>query len=152
MRYLVQKGCRFIIALPGHMKLCTELIDKYRMEIVNQAECYLGKGMPYGKAYDITESDYRMRVHLYYDPYKAVAESERLYEEIERQEKELAQMETPPDRKLHYDRYFYINRTKNGGLGYRRNIEAINKALSRCGFFLFWVIDFKKTTAQILEI
>ena len=61
-------------------------------------------------------------------------------------------METPPDRKLHYDRYFYINRTKTGGVGYRRNMEAINKALSRCGFFLIGETDFKKTTAQILEI
>jgi len=93
-----------------------------------------------------------MRVHLYYDPYKATAESERLYEEIERQEKELSQMELYPDRKLHYDRYFYINRTKNVGLGYRRNMEAIYKALSRCGFFLIGETDFKKMTAQILEI
>ena len=152
MQYLVQKGCRFIIALPGHMKFCVEMIDKHRSEVVNQAECYLGKGKPYGKAYEVTENGYRMRVHLYYDPYKATAESERLYEEIERQEKELSQMETPPDRKLHYDRYFYINRTKTGGLGYRRNMEAINKALSRCGFFLIGETDFKKTTAQILEI
>ena len=34
----------------------------------------------------------------------------------------------------------------------RRNMEAINKALSRCGFFLIGETDFKKTTAQILEI
>lgn len=152
MQYLVQKGCRFIIALPGHMKFCVELIDKHRQEVVNQAECYLGKGKPYGKAYEVTENGYRMRIHLYYDPYKAMSESERLYEEIDRQEKELAQMEEPPDRKLHYDRYFYINRKKDGGVGYRRNMEAINKALSRCGFFLIGETDFKKSTAQILEI
>ena len=152
MQYLVQKGCRFIIALPSHMKFCIELIDKHREEIVNQAECYLGKGKPYGRAYEVTENGYRMRVHLYYDPYKATAESERLYEEIARQEKELSQMDTPPDRKLRYDRYFYINRTKDGRLGYRRNMEAINKALSRSGFFLIGETDFKKTTAEILEI
>ena len=152
MQYLVQKGCRFIIALPGHLKFCTELVDKHRDEIVNQAECWLGKGKPYGKAYEVTGLGYRMRVHLYYDPYKAMAESERLYEEIERQENELSQMTEPPDRKLHYDRYFYINRTKDGGLAYRRNMEAINKALSRCGFFLIGETDFKKTTAEILEI
>ena len=152
MQYLVQKGCRFIIALPGDLKFCMELIDKHRAEVVDQAECYLGKGKPYGKAYEVTENGHRMRVHLYYDPYKATAESERLYEEIDRQEKELSKMEAPPDRELHYDRYFYIDRTKEGGLGYRRNMEAINKALSRCGFFLIGETDFKKTTAQILEI
>jgi len=51
MQYPVQKGCRFIIALPGHMKFCVELIDKYRAEVVNQAECYLGNGQLYGKVY-----------------------------------------------------------------------------------------------------
>lgn len=152
MQYLVQKGCRFIIALPGYLKFCVELIDKHRSELVGHAECYLGKGKPYGKAYDITENGYRMRVHVYYDPVKAIAESEHLYEEIERQERELEQMEAPPERKLHYDRYFHINRTKDGGLGYRRNVDAINKALSRCGFFLIGETDFKKTTAEILEI
>ena len=69
-----------MIALPGYMKFCVELIGKHRTEIVNQAECYLSRGKSYGKAYDVTESGYRMRVHLYYNPYKATAESERLYE------------------------------------------------------------------------
>ena len=82
----------------------------------------------------------------------SACESENLHEEIERMETELAQMETPPDRKLHYDRYFYINRSKDGKLSFRRNAEAINKALSRCGFFLIGETDFKKTTAEILEI
>lgn len=152
MLYLVQKGCRFIIALPGHLKFCVKLIDDHREELINRSESYLGKGKPYGKAYEVTENGFRMRVHLYYDPYKAICESENLHEEIERMEAELAQMETPPDRKLHYDRYFYINRSKDGKLAFRRNADAINKSLSRCGFFLIGETDFKKTTAEILEI
>ena len=93
-----------------------------------------------------------MKIHIYYDPYKAAKESSNLYEELDKLEQELRGMETPPDRKLHYDKYFYINRGKDGRLGFRRNTEAINKALSRCGFFLIGETDFKKTTAQILEI
>lgn len=93
-----------------------------------------------------------MKVYLYYDPYNAAKESSSLYEEIDKLERELQGMETPPDRKLHYDRYFHINRGKDGRLGFRRNAEAIDKALSRCGFFLIGETDFKKTTAEILEI
>lgn len=150
--YFVQKGCRFIIALPGHLKYCVKLIDDHREELINRTENYLGKGKPYGKAYEVEEPGFRMRVHLYYDPYKAICESEALHEEIDRMENELAQMETPPDRKIHYDRYFYINRAKDGSLAFRRNVDAINKALSRCGFFLIGETDFKKTTAEVLEI
>lgn len=152
LSYLVQKGCRFIIALPMSLKYCRELVASHRDEIVNRSECYLGNGKPYGKSFVVEQMGFRMKVHIYYDPYKAVRDSGNLYEEIEKQEAELGEMEEPPDKKLHYDRYFYINRSKDGKLGFRRNPAAIDQALSMCGFFLIGETDFKKTTAQILEI
>lgn len=53
-------------------------------------------------------------------------------------------MTEPPHRKLHYDRYFFINRSKDGSLGFRRNQGAIDEALSRCGYFLIrvFITDF----------
>ena len=152
LQFLVSEGCRFVIALPGSLKYCTELIRKHCAEIIDHSQYHLGKGLPYGKAFDITELGFRMRVHLYYSPEKAAQESESLYELLERQENELSQMEEPPDRKLHYDRYFHINRSKDGKLGYIRNYQAIDEQLAKCGFFLIGETDFKKTTAQILEI
>lgn len=152
LQYLVEQGCRFVIALPGSLKYCTELIRKHGKELINHSECQLGKGLPYGKAYEVTDIGFRMRVHLYYSPEKALAESQALYELIERQENELAGMEEPPDKKLHYDRYFYINRSKAGKLGYIRNHQAINEKLSECGFFLIGETDFTKTSVEILEL
>ncbi len=61
-------------------------------------------------------------------------------------------MEEPPDRQLHYDKYFFINRSKDGKLGYIRNHKAIDEKLARCGFFLIAETDFTKTTAEILEL
>ena len=57
-----------------------------------------------------------------------------------------------PDRKLGYDRYFLINRTKDGKLAFKRNNRAIDEQLEMCGYFLIAETDFKKTTAQILDI
>ncbi len=152
LRFLTEQGCRFIIALPGSLKYCTELIRKHRDEIINHSEYMLGKGLPYGNSYETTELGFRMKVHLYYSPEKAVQESEALYELLERQENDLSQMEEPPDRKLHYDKYFFINRSKDGKLGYIRNHKAINEQLARCGFFLIGETDFTKTTAEVLEL
>lgn len=153
LRYLVEKNCRFIIALPGSLKYCRDLIDQHKDEIVNKSEYYLGAEKPYGKAYDITELGFRMRVHLYYDPDKAAHDGRILHEDIAKMERELAEMQEPPARNLHYDRYFFINRSsKDGSLSYRRNPAAIDRALSQCGFFLIAETDFKKTTAEILEI
>lgn len=152
LRYLTEEGCRFIIALPGSLKYCTDLIKKHRDEIINHSEYRLGKGLPYGKAYETTELGIRMKVHLFYDPEKAALESEALYELVERQENDLSQMEEPPEKKLHYDKYFYINRSKDGKLGYIRNFKAIDEQLAKCGFFLIAETDFRKTTAEILEL
>lgn len=106
MQFLTQQGCRFLIALPEGLKYCQDLIDTHRTEVINRSECYLGIGKPYGKAYEVTELGFRMKVHLFYDPGKAARDSESLQEEIQRQENELMGMEEPPDRKLRYDKYF----------------------------------------------
>ena len=152
LKFLTEKGYRFVIALPGSLRYCGELIKKYRNEIVNRSETMLGVGLPYGKSYETTELGFRMKVHLYYDPDKAAQESRAFYELLERQENDLKTMEKPPDRNLHYDKYFFINRSKDGKLGYIRNHKAIDEQLNKCGFFLIAETDFKKTTVEILNI
>ena len=121
-------------------------------ELVNHSEYRLGTNLPYGKSYETTALGFRMNIHLYYDPEKALRESEALYELLEAQENDLKGMEEPPDKKLHYDKYFYINRSKDGKLGYRRNYRAVDEALRGCGYFMIAETDFKKSTAEILEI
>ena len=152
LQYLVSEGCRFVIALPRSLKYCAELIRKHRGELIDHSQYRLGNGLPYGKAFDVTELGFRMRVHLYYSPEKAVLESESLYELLDRQERELSMMEEPPDRKLRYDRYFHINRARDGKLGYIRNYKAIDEQLAQGGFFLIAETDFKKTSGEILEL
>ena len=152
LNFLVKNGYRFVIALPGSLKYCNDLIRRHRTELINHSECMLGLGLPYGKSYEVTELGFRMRVHMYYDADKALHESEALYELLERQENDLKTMEEPPDRKLHYDKYFYINRSKEGKLSFIRNHKAINEQLEKCGIFLIGETDFTKSTAEILEI
>ena len=152
LQYLAKNGFRFVIALPGSLQYCTELVKKHGAELVNHSEYMLGKGLPYGKAFEVNALGFRMKVHLFYDPDKALQESEALYELLERQENDLRQMEEPPDRKLRYDKYFFINRSKDGKLGFVRNHKAIDEKLAMCGYFLLAETDYKKTTAEILDI
>ena len=152
LQYLTAGGYRFIIALPGSLKYVRELIGKHGQDLVNHSKYLLGSGQPYGKSFETEVLGFRMNVHLYYDPEKALRESAALYELLEAQENDLRGMEEPPDKKLHYDKYFRINRTKDGKLGFVRNFEAIDEELRCSGFFLIAETDFKKTTAEILEI
>lgn len=152
LRFITERGHRFVIALSDSLKYVREMILNHKAEIVNRSECHLGMGMVYGKTYETNELGFRMNMHIYYDPQKAALESENLYYELEKIENELRQMEEPPDRKLHYDKYFYINRSKDGKLGYIRNHKAIDEALSLCGFFVIAETDFRKTAADILTL
>lgn len=152
LRYLTDKGYRFVIALPGSLKYCTELVKKHGNEIKNHSEYRLGQGLPYGKKYEISPLGFRMNVHLFYDAEKALKEINALYFLVDAQENDLKNMTELPDRKLGYDRYFLINRTKDGKLAFKRNNRAIDEQLEMCGYFLIAETDFKKTTAQILDI
>ncbi len=153
LKYLAEKNCRFIIALPASLKYCRELIERHKSEIINRYEYSLGVGKPYGKVFEVTDLGFRMNVHMYYDADKAARDAEVIRMEVEKIEAELREMEEPPARNLHYDKYFFINRnSKDDSLSFRRNDAAINKSLDQCGFFLIAETDFKKTTAEILDI
>lgn len=152
LRYLAENNYRFVIALPGSLKYLEEIIKLHGEEIKNHSRYRLGQGLPYGNKYETTVLGFRMNVHLYYDNEKAIKEINALYELIDSQESDLKGMTEPPDRKLHYDRYFYINRGKDGKLGYRRNDKAIDEEISQCGYFAIAETDFGKNSNEILEI
>jgi transposase len=149
---LVAAGCRFIMSLPNSLKVSTQLIDKYRNEIVNRSECRLGKGMPFAKAVIVEEFGVRVKVHIYYSQAKAVQDVEQLFECIEKEENALSNMEEAPPRSAKYDRHFKINTNRRGGFGFIRDQDKINAELARLGFFLIMETDFKSTSEEILTI
>ena len=152
LQFLTDGGYRFVIALPSSLKYCRELIEKHGQEIVNHSEYRLGDGLPYGKAFESEALGFRMKIHLYYDPEKALQESAALYELLKAQENDLQSMDEVPEQKLHYDKYFFFNQSETGEMTFARNHKAIDAALRTCGFFLIAETDFKKTTAEILDI
>lgn len=150
LSYLTEAGARFVISVPNSSLFARELIDKYRSQIVNRSECRLGKNLPYAKAVIREDFGMRVKVHIYYNPVKAAAEEEILFEDIEKCERALSEMTEPPARTLHYDRYFKINRKKDGGLGFVRDNAKIDTLISRCGFFIIVETDFEASSLEIL--
>lgn len=150
LRFMTEAGSRFIISVPNSSLFAKDLIDKYRNQIVNRSECRLDKNLPYAKS--VIREDFGMRVkaHIYYNPAKAAAEEEILFDELERREHALSEMSEPPARSLQYDRYFKINRTKDGGVGFIRDNEKINAIISRLGFFIIVETDFEASSLDVL--
>jgi transposase len=150
LRIMAKAGTRFIISVPNSTLFAKELIDKYRDQIINHSEYRLGKNLPYAKSVICEDFDIRFKAHIYYNPVKAAAEEEILFDEIEQYEHALSGMTEPPDRSLRYDRYFKINRKKDGGFGFIRDNEKINAIISRLGFFVIVETDFEASSLEIL--
>lgn len=150
LRFMTEAGSRFIISVPNSSLFAKDLIDKHRNQIVNRSDCRLGKDLPYALA--VIREDFGMRVkaHLYYSPVKAAAEEELLFAELEHCEHTLREMSEPPPRNLRYDRYFKINRTKEGGVGFIRDTKKIDTILSPLGFFIIVETDFQGSSLDIL--
>ena len=150
LRFMTEAGSRFIISVPNSNLFAKDLIDKYRNQIVNRSECRLGKNLPYVKAVIREDFGIRVKAHIYYNPAKAAAEEEILFAELERCEHALSEMSEPPARSLHYDRYFKINRPKDGGVAFIRDNEKINAIISRLGFFIIVETDFEASSLEVL--
>lgn len=150
LRFMTEAGTRFIISVPNSSVFARELIDKYRNQIVNRSECRLGKNLPYAQAVIREDFGMRIKAHIYYNPAKAAAEEEILFDELEKCERVLSEMTEPPARSLHYDRYFKINRSKDGGVGFIRDTQKINTIISRLGFFIIVETDFEASSLEIL--
>ncbi|NJD03433.1 MAG: transposase, partial [Ruminiclostridium sp.] len=150
LRFMTEAGARFIISVPNSNLFARELIDKHRNQIVNRSECRLGKNLPYARAVIQEDFGIRVRAHIYYNPAKAAAEEEILFDDLERCERALSEMSEPPSRTLRYDRYFKINHKKGGGIGFIRDNEKINAIISRLGFFIIVETDFEASSYEIL--
>jgi transposase len=150
LRFMTEAGTRFIISVPNSSLFAKELIDKYRNQIVNRSECRLGKNLPYAKSVVREDFGIRVKAHIYYSPAKAAAEEDILFDDLERCEHALSEMSEPPVRNLHYDRYFKINRKKDGGIGFIRDNEKINTIISRLGFFIIVETDFEASSLEVL--
>lgn len=152
LKLLADAGCRFIMGMPNSIRLTRDLIDKHRAAVVNKSECRLGAEQIYAKTMIVEEYGIRFKVHMYYNPAKAASEEALLFQRIEEYEQALKGMEEAPPKSLRYDRYFKINKGKDGGFGFIRDTEKINKEISRLGFFLLMETDFRSTSEEILSI
>jgi transposase len=94
----------------------------------------------------------RVKAHTYYNPAKVAGEVEILFDELEKCGRVLSEMSEPHSRSLHYDRYFKINRSKDGGVVFIRDTKKINTIISRLGFFIIVETDSEASSLDILMI
>ena len=146
----LDKGIRFIIPVPGSHLFYNEMIDKHGKEIANNYDCFLDEEICFGKKYEVNKYGFRMNVHIFYNPEKAPIEIASFKARLEEMKKDLSEMEVAPSKNTNFAKYFDITQ-KDGYLVFTENIDAINKELSRCGYFMFAETVFELKTLDVLH-
>ena len=146
---LNEKYIRYIIAIPNNLKIVTEMIEKYRDDIVLKSKYKLGANLPYGKSIVTNEYGARLKMSIYYNQNKATDEIEHFLSEIDEYERKLINNEEI--KKSKYRNYFNIVEKDEKNIKIERNEELIDKTLKRLGFFVLLTTEHKLTELEILE-
>ena len=151
LKYMVnEKGIRFMIPIPTSINYYGELIDKYKDKVVNNYSCLIGDGPYFGKKFEVNKYGFRMNVHIFYNPDKISAEVISFKKRLVEMENSLTKMTVAPAKNSNYCKYFNITQKENY-LVFEKNEDAINKELSRMGFFIIAETIFTLETEEALD-
>ena len=150
LRFLTSCGHRFMITVPPSLRFFRNVVDECKNEIKDNIQYKLGDELIYCKESISNVYGFRMKVHVYYNQMKAAENSESFYKRLKKMTDEISEMkELPSKNSIYYD-YFDLNE-KNGHIVAEKKVGEINKALSRCGFFVIAETLFDRTSNEVLE-
>ena len=150
LKRLCKESLNFIVSIPNHQNIPKRIIAE-NAKIQYDSRNSLGSGKPYAKCVTISDYGFRSNVHVFFDTMKFHDESATLFSNIETREQVLATMIAKPSEPQPYDKYFVFKENKKV-FSFERNIEAINEAISKFGYFLILTTDFKLTSSEVLDI
>lgn len=148
VKFMAAQGYPFILAIPNHLKLAQELIDKHG-DTVKSSRYHIEKTGVKAIALENSDYDIRTSIHLFYSAEKAADEDRAFLHKLEVWEQSLLKGEDPQGA----DKYFVITYyAKDGTRKIERNYDIIDKNTRRMGYFLIMTTDFRKTSGEILNI
>ena len=151
LKFITEKGHRFMITMPPSLKAYKKLIDENKADIINNVEYKVRDRLVYCKKVEKNLYGFRMNVHIFYNQDKAADNSRTLYEKLEEMENDISKMTVVPSANSSYFDYFSFTQ-KDGYVVAEKKNDEIKKALDRCGFFAICETAFNKTSEEILDI
>ena len=151
LKFITEKGHRFVITMPPSLKLYRELVDKNKDDIINNIDCKINDRLMYCKKVEETVYGFRMNVHIFYNQTKAADNAAAFYDKLNSMENDLSKMTSLPSKGSVYYDYFSISQNGNEII-FEKKKDEIKKVLSRCGFFLIAETVFSKSSSEILSL
>ena len=145
-----EAGVALVIMVKGKEELVGTLIDEVRNTFEGRIENKMGGYNTYGITVErkVFESDKSPRyIHIFYNRSRAAKEEAHFNDLLKEYEDDLnAHIGSKYTPSKNVMKYYILKRDKSGVLvSWERNIEAINRRLSRCGYFC--IITTEKMTA-----
>ena len=151
LKFLVkEKGIRFMIPVPSSLNFYEEMMDEHKDEVVNKYDCFLGDDSYFGKKFEVNKYGFRMNVHIFFNPEKVGTEIQSFKRYLEDMKIDLSRMDKMPSKNTNYCKYFNITQ-KDGYLVFEENMQAVNRELSYCGFFMIAETIFTLSSVDVLH-
>ena len=151
LKFIVDKGHRFMITMPPSIKLYKRLVDENKDDIVNNIDYKMKDRLMYCKTVEDNTYGFRMRAHIFYNQDKAAENARSIYEKLEAMTNDISKMTELPSEKSAYNDFFNLS-LKSGHVVAERKNDAIKTALSRCGFFIILETALNKDSQEVLNI
>jgi transposase len=149
LKLLDELSYPFVIPFMISRKEAKSLLEQYRSEI-KSARNYLPSVGMYGIRKEIKLYDLTLYAHLYFNPNKALDTEQYVYDEVERLEEELQQLNRPKRVARRYQNYFEITRKEETQLEFKRDYEKIDERLKDAGFMIYLSSDEQLTPESLM--
>ena len=153
VKFMEKKGYQFILCVSNRLIASRKFLEKYKT-ILTGSKYYSKKHNIYAISENTDKYGVISKLHIFYDPVKAMLEENELYQRINIIENRLLQSKKVPA-KTHlkqYEKYFDITVKDNDIVNYAYNYEKIDNEKAYNGFFLLLSTDMEKNSDEILEI
>jgi len=150
LQLIASKHHTALSLIPKNLKLYKELLADVKQQPYSSRERLKAQGI---YAHSI-ETEFHMvpvKVHMYYDQQKAVLDENALFDDIQRHEQQLLEIDKQKKLKPSLKKYFAIEETGEKELHYRMDYDKIDKLKAELGYFALISTDSELSAEDALS-
>lgn len=151
LRLVTEKGFKVLSLLPKNYTLYKEQINE-QLSIPFSSKEFSRTEQIYGRTIPVSNSEIPLNIHIYYDPARANLEEKALYDDIDRQEKQLTLLAKNRQLKSSQKKYFKVIESGEKTIEFEIDYESIDAIKSKFGYFMLVTSDLEQTAEEAIRI
>jgi transposase len=149
--YMIDNDFKFITVMPSSRNETKALINEIGNNI-EMAEHWIEDYKLFGTKRKIKLDGNDLFAHIYFSNPRKTLEIESVFEYFNKLEAELKQLKLSKKLPKRYTENFVIEGKTNADFSFKRNLDAINKKLKQCGFFVLFTNESEYSSFDVIDI